>query len=145
MSHVVQLQACPPRLNSRKSFLHSVDPLEEKFTTWREEEWKRKLQKLPSSTHSNTKPNESLPRGSKLEWKMQCCLNRLRFAVGRKTELNKWNFTDPSTSVIFKNGVENDTNQHWITCSLLDRPCSNADFCEFNMRAILCMGLWQTS
>ena len=43
----------PPRLKSRKSFLHCVDPLEGKIKTWRKEAWERKLEELPSSNHLN--------------------------------------------------------------------------------------------
>ena len=136
----------PPRLKSRKSFLHCVDPLEGKIKTWREEAWERKLEELPSSNHLNIKPNESLPPGSQLEWKMWRCLNRLRSGVARtKTELKKWGFAETSTSVVCKCGEENDTIKHRLTCSLLDEPCSIADLCDFNERARRCVELWQTS
>ena len=53
----------PPRLKSRKTFLHCVDPLEGKIKAWREEAWERKLEEL----HLDIKPNESLPPESQLE------------------------------------------------------------------------------
>ena len=62
--HVVQFKHALPRLKPRKSFLRCVDPLERKITTWKEEVWERKLEELPSSSHLNIKPNESLPPGS---------------------------------------------------------------------------------
>ena len=51
-----------------------------------------------------------------------------------KTELKKWGITDLSTSVIRKCG-EDVTIQDWLTCSLLDKPCTIADLGEFNKRA----------
>ena len=136
----------PPRLKSRKSFLRGVDPLKGKITTWREEAWERKLEELPSSNQLNIKPDESLPPRSQLEWKMGRCLNRVRSGVARtKTELKKWVFTDPFTSVIYKREKEDDTIQHRLTCSLLNEPCSITDLCEFNERARRCVELWQTS
>ena len=126
--YVVQLQALPTKVIPKKSFLHCVDSLEGKITTWREEAWERKLEELPSSNYLNIKPDESLPPGSQLEWKMYRCLNRFRSGVTRtKTELKKLGFTDPSTSVICRCGEENGTIQHQLTCSLLDEPCSIAN------------------
>ena len=81
----------PLRFKSRKSFLHCVDSLEGKITTWREEPWERKLEELPSSNHLNIKPDETLPPGSLLERQMWRCLNRHRFGVAKtKIELKKW-------------------------------------------------------
>ena len=89
--HIFNYKPAPPTLKSRKSFLHCVDPLEGKITTRKEEAWERKLEELPSSNHSNTKPDESLPSGSQLEWKMWRCLNRLRSDVARTTtKVKKW-------------------------------------------------------
>ena len=106
---------------------------------------KKVLEEWPSSNHLNIKPNESLPPGLQLEWKMWRCLNRLHSGVARtKTELKKCGFADPSTSVICKCGNKNDTIQHRLTCSLLDKPCSIADLCNFNERARRCVKLWQT-
>ena len=129
----------PPRLKSRKSFLHSVDPPEGKIKTWREEAWERKLEELPSSNHyiyqiSNLMKLCLLNHN----WSGKCgaCLNRFRSGVTRtKTELKKWGFADPSTSVICRCGEENESNdtiQHRFTCSLLNEPCSIADLCDFN-------------
>ena len=77
-----------PRLKSRKSFLHFVDPLEGKITTWREEAWERNLEELSSSNHLSIKSDESLQPESQLEWKKWGrCLNRLHSGVaGTKTE-----------------------------------------------------------
>ena len=43
-------QPAPSRLKSRRSFLHWVELLKEKISTWREEAWKRKLKAQPQST-----------------------------------------------------------------------------------------------
>ena len=80
----------PPRLKSRKIFLHSVDPLEGKITTWKEKACKRKSEEWPPSNHLNIKPDESLAPGSQLEWKMWRYLNHFSSGATRpKTELKE--------------------------------------------------------
>ena len=51
-------QPAPSRMKSRRSFLHCVEPLKEKISTWREEAWKRKLKALPQSTRLYITPEE---------------------------------------------------------------------------------------
>ena len=116
------------------------------FSTWREEEWKRKLKALPQSTRLNITPEEKLPPGSNSGWTRWRCLNRLRTGVARtKTELKKWGFVDPATNTTCQCGDDDDTVQHRSKCSLLDEPWSTTDLCQFNENARRFVELWKTS
>ena len=138
-------QPAPSRLKSR-SFLHCVEPIEEKISTWREEVWKQKLKTLPRSNPLNITPEEKLPPGSNSGWTTWRCLNRLRPSIIRtKAELKKWGFVDWVTNTTCRCGADDDSVQHRLKCSLLDEPCSTTDLCQFNKNARQCVELWQTS
>ena len=123
-------QLAPSRLKSRRSFLHCVEPLKEKISTWREEACKRKLKALPQSTRLNITPEERLSPGSNSGWTMWLCLNRLRTGVVRtKTELKKYGFIDTATNTTCQCGADDDTVQHRLKCLLLDESSSTTDLC----------------
>jgi len=134
------------RLKSRRSFLHSVEPLKGKISTWREEAWKKKLKELLHNTHLSITPEEKLPTGSNSGWTMWRCLNRLRTSIARtKTELKKCGFATPTANTTCQCRADEDTVQHRLKCTLLNEPCSTFDLCQFSEKARWCMELWHSS
>ena len=78
------------RLKSRKSFVHSVQPITCSPSENRLSAWTNHLQSTP--TQLNITPSESLGTGSSLPWCEWQCLNRLRTRVGRcKYNMNNMN------------------------------------------------------
>ena len=76
-------QPAASRLKSRKSFMHTVRPLDSSPSNTRLHMWNTKLTDAPISTKMGLEAAETLPAGSDQEWLCWRSLNRLRTGVGR--------------------------------------------------------------
>ena len=88
------------RLKSRKSFMHTVTPLDSSASSSRLRLWKDSLTDVPTSVKMGLNVAESLPARSGEDWLCWRALNRLRTGVGRaKTVMRRWGYLDDVQSV----------------------------------------------
>ena len=132
----------PSRLKSRKSFLHTVQPLSQppqaaRLALWEEQRTGNQHQaKLPIQT------KEQLPSGHKSEWKAWKSLNRLRTGVGRcKSNMSKWGYADAADTAC-ECGTSEQSMQHLLRCPLLDDQCCLEDLVVANEKALHCARAW---
>ena len=129
------------RLKSRKSFVHSVQPITCSPSENRLSAWTNHLQSTP--TQLNITPSESLATGSSLPWCEWQCLNRLRTRVGRcKYNMNKWGYCDDDTTCDCTE--EPQTMEHLLNCPLLPQACTTDDLLIYNDTAQRCVKQWMT-
>ncbi|XP_030847026.1 uncharacterized protein LOC115926449 [Strongylocentrotus purpuratus] len=137
-------QPAPTRLKSRKSFLHTVQPLSQPPHSTRVILWEEKRsenhhhEKLPIPT------KEQLPPGHRCDWKTWKSLNRLRTGVGRcKYNMNKWGYTD-DTDTNCECGTSVQSMSHLLRCPLLIDQCCLEDLVAANEKALQCAKAWQS-
>ena len=129
------------RLKSRKSFVHSVQPITCSPSENRLSAWTNHLQSTP--TQLNITPSESLATGSSLPWCEWQCLNRLRTRVGRcKYNMNKWGYCDDDTTCDCTE--EPQTMEHLLNCPLLPQACTTDNLLIYNDTAQRCVKQWMT-
>jgi len=127
------------RLKSRKSFIHSTEPLVNNPSTSRIAEWSKHTQSMPDLLPMT--PNERLASGSSRAWPEWQCLNRLRTKMGRcKSNMKKWKYTDGPTTCECQKAEE--TMEHLLQCSLLQHTCTIDDLLVFNDRGEACVRHW---
>ena len=95
MRIIVHNEPAQKRLKSRKSFLHTVQPLTEPPHVARCRLWEERH----SSNHHHDKlplpTKEQLPLGYNQDWRTWKSLNRLRTGMGRsKVNMQKWGYTE---------------------------------------------------
>ena len=133
----------PPerRLKSRKSFLTSTLPLQTTPAEARIQMWNKRVSTLPDVAEMGIQPSESLPPGANEAWMHWRCLNRLRTGVGRcKVSLHKWGYINEPTTCDC--GLEPQTMQHLLQCSLLEETVSVNDLAQNSQRARKCVQQW---
>ena len=88
------------RLKSRKSFMHTVTPLDSSPSITRIQMWNSKIADIPASNKMGLEAAESLPAGSDQAWLCWRSLNRLRTGVGRvKSTMRRWGYIDDTQSL----------------------------------------------
>ena len=135
------VQPSQKRLKSRKSFLHTVQPLSDSPQMVRCRLWEERR----SINHHHDKlslpTKEQLPPGHKqdrLTWKS---LNRLRTGMGRcKVNMRKWGYTE-NDNVNCDCGTPQ-TMQHLPQCPNLKEHCSQDDLMAANEKALKCAKFW---
>ena len=135
------IQPSQKRLKSRKSFLHSVQPLTESPQVARCRLWE---ERRSSNLHHDKLPlptKEQLPPGHKQDWKTWKSLNRLRTGMGRcKVNMKKWGYTDDDN--INCDCGTSQTMQHLLQCPNLEEQCSQEDLVAANETALRCAKSW---
>ena len=142
---LIHHQAAASRLKSRKSFMHTVTPLDSSTSSSRLRLWKDSLTDVPASVNMGLQVAESLPRGSGEDWLCWRGLNRLRTGVGRaKTVMRRWGNLDDAQSVDCDFG-EPQSMTHLLTCRLLvlDEACTADDLATVTERAKACARKWE--
>ena len=120
-------QPAASRLNSRKSFMRTVTPLDSSASSSRLRLWKDSLTDVPASVKTGLEMAESLPAGSGEEWLCWRALNRLRTGVGRgKAVMRRWGYLDDAQSVDCDFG-EPQMMAHLLSCRLLYEACTADD------------------
>ena len=131
------------RLKSRKSFMHTVTPLDSSPSISRIQMWNSKIAHIPASNKMGLEAAESLPAGSDQAWLCWRSLNRLRTGVGRvKSTMRRWGYIDDTQSLNCNCG-ELQTMAHLLCCRLLDEACTAEDLVTVTERAKACARKWQ--
>ena len=136
----------PPekRLKSRKSFLHSVQPLSESPSAARCKLWEE--QRSTNNNHAKIPlpTKEQLPPGHKQDRKTWKSLNRLRAEMGRcKVNMKKWGYLENDNENCVCGAPQ--TMQHLIQCPNLSEPCSHEDLMAANDRTLGCVKFWHNT
>ena len=130
-------------LKSRKSFMHTVTPLDSSASSSRLRLWKDSLTDVLASVKMGVEVAESWPAGSGEDWLCWRSLNRLRTGVGRaKTVMRRWGYLDKAQSVDWDCG-EPQTMAHLLSCRLLDEACTADDLATVTERAKACARKWK--
>ena len=135
------IEPAQKRLKSRKSFLHTVQPLTESPHVARCRLWEERC----SSNHHHDKlplpTKEQLPLGYNQDWRMCKSLNRLRTGMGRsKVNMRKWGYTEDE-NVNTDCGTPQ-TMGHLLQCPNLREHCNQEDLMAANDRALQCAKSW---
>ena len=131
-SHMLyRSEAANQRLKSRKSFLHTVHPLNMPSEEMRFELWKNRLKECPLKLAFSLEPAGVLCPWSPSSLEDWRCLNRLRTkTVKTQSTLAKWGFYNGPT--LCKCGTADVTAAHLLGCPLLSQKCSRDDLSAFN-------------
>ncbi|KAG5871833.1 hypothetical protein JTB14_036485 [Gonioctena quinquepunctata] len=80
-------------------------------------------------------PTESIPAGSKLDWKTWRNLNRIRCHMGRSGDnLLRWGYAEDDSCAWM---------EHLMTCPSLQTPCPIRDLWKANDAAVQCARHWK--
>ena len=121
------------RLKSRKSFMHTMTPLDSSPSITRIQMWNSKIADIPASNKMGLEAAESLPAGSDQAWLCWRSLNRLR---------RRWGYIDDTQSLNCNCG-ELQTMAHLLCCRILDEACTAEDLVTVIERAKACARKWQ--
>ncbi|KAI5739816.1 hypothetical protein M8J77_023748 [Diaphorina citri] len=127
------------RLRSRKSFLHTTNPLLCSPQERKEQLWKESLQPDPPP---DLKENPAT--GFDLPFTTWRSLNRLRTGVSRCREnLVRWGYAQEEENKCDCGEIQN--HSHLLNCSQLelDEPCTQEDLMKANPKAIHVANFWK--
>eukprot|EP00057_Strongylocentrotus_purpuratus_P005102 XP_003730216.1 PREDICTED: RNA-directed DNA polymerase from mobile element jockey-like [Strongylocentrotus purpuratus] len=137
-------QPARTRLKSRKSFLHTVQPLSQPPHSTRVILWEEKRSENHHHEKLSIPTKEQLPPGHRCDWNTWKSLNRLRTGVGRcKYNMNKWGYTD-DTDTNCECGTSVQSMSHLLRCPLLIDQCCLEDLVAANEKALQCPKAWQS-
>ena len=136
------IQPSQKRLKSRKSFLHSVQPLTESPQSARCRLWEERRRSIQHHDKLPLPTKEQLPPGHKQDRKTCKSLNRLRTEMGRcKVNMEKWGYTDDDNTNCDCGAAK--TMQHLLQCPNLEEQCSQQYLMASNEKALRCAKSWR--